>query len=151
MRRVSPFGFALVLLLGACASGSSSRAHLAIGNAPMVLAKSARGNAPVLSGGTIPREAEYILTEVVRFHASEPGSAPSSPERFQERLRYSGTAWEAIFLNGGSHARWGGTFATRGNVLTSKVAFGARTGEILVDSFEADAQRLIVQFAESRE
>jgi hypothetical protein len=35
-------------------------------------------------------------------------------------------------------------------VLQSAVAFGVRAGEVLVDTFEADAQRLIVQFSEAK-
>lgn len=125
---------------------------LAMGDAPVVFATDAVGSPPKLRGGTIPLGAEYVLTTVAFYDLGRPG-APSGKAgtRFQERLRYAGSSWEAIFLHAGELVRWGGTWSSNGNVLTSLLTFGLRAGATLVDVYGADAQQLIVQFGAAHE
>jgi hypothetical protein len=120
---------------------------LAIGAAPVVVAQAVVGRPAELKGGAFPTDPEYELTAVRLFPAPTAGTLTSQAEnRFQERLRYSGNRWEAIFLHEGKHVRWGGTYSTHGNTLTSVVNFGLRAGETLVDRYESDGRRLTVQF-----
>lgn len=123
-----------------------------MGDAPIVVATDEPGRPPQLDGGAIPADAEYVLTRVVFYNVARPGEPSGrAGQRFQERLRYAGAKWEAIFLHEDKPTRWGGTWSTHGNVLTSTLTFGPRSGETLVDRYAADARQLVVQFGTAPE